>query len=599
MANKIYEEEHIRDIANAIREKNGTQNSYLVSEMGDAIRAIEGSESVPGIDLTVIDSGICGESVRWELYDNGLLHISGQGDMFDYDFGSTSPFYLRQDILNVVIDYGITSIGVYMFWRCNSLTTISIPSSVKIIKLNSFQSCNLESILIPEGVETIENIAFHSCSNIKSVIIPKSLTYIGNGAFANCDNLSTVYYAGTKEEWNAIIINNDEGSNDMLLNADICYNYKDSSTQPTYKPEQEKSVTITESGTTEVLPDDGYTMSKVIINVDISTESRPEDAYNNLIPIDSGVCGDNVSWSYYDDGAFVVRGVGAISNTSNASISIVSWDAYRQTATTVIIGKGITSIGDNFLRGFTNITSIAIPYGVTSIGMNAFRYCSILSNIVIPDTVTNIGGAAFKGCSALTDICYTGTVEEWDCITIQNDNTEIDNASIHYNYRDTASVGLYDESFINLLNGTLTEIIVPNECTNLRNYAFYNLASLTKATLPDTITKISDYAFRGCSGLRDINIPDSVTEIRTYAFYGCTSLTKVTIPSGVITLGSYAFYNCVGVTDIYIHSTTPPTAGNATSVPPNAKIHVPTGCGDTYKNATNWSGWASRIYDDI
>lgn len=163
----------------------------------------------------------------------------------------------------------------------------------------------------------------------------------------------------------------------------------------------------------------------------------------------------------------------------------------------------------------------------------------------------------------------------------------------------STSGGLYDEVYMGLLNGTLTEITIPNECTTLRNYAFYSFTNLIKATLPDTMTKISDYAFRGCSGLKYVNIPNSATTIRQYAFYGCTGLTKMTIPSGVTSLGSYAFYNCTGITDIYFYSTTPPTAGNATSVPPNATIHVPVGCGDIYKNATNWSGWSNRIVDDI
>ena len=41
MADKLYEENSIRDIADAIREKNGTSDTYTVAEMGEAIRGIE------------------------------------------------------------------------------------------------------------------------------------------------------------------------------------------------------------------------------------------------------------------------------------------------------------------------------------------------------------------------------------------------------------------------------------------------------------------------------------------------------------------------------------------------------------------------------
>lgn len=41
MANKLYEENHVKDVADAIREKNGVTNTYKISEMGAAIRAIK------------------------------------------------------------------------------------------------------------------------------------------------------------------------------------------------------------------------------------------------------------------------------------------------------------------------------------------------------------------------------------------------------------------------------------------------------------------------------------------------------------------------------------------------------------------------------
>ena len=59
MANKLYEENSIRDIAAAIREKNGTENTYNVSEMGDAVRAITtgGGGITPSGEITIKDNG--------------------------------------------------------------------------------------------------------------------------------------------------------------------------------------------------------------------------------------------------------------------------------------------------------------------------------------------------------------------------------------------------------------------------------------------------------------------------------------------------------------------------------------------------------------
>ena len=45
---------------------------------------------------------------------------------------------------------------------------------------------NVTEIVIPEGVEEIEEDAFFGCSSLKSVSIPNSVTFIGDGAFMDC-----------------------------------------------------------------------------------------------------------------------------------------------------------------------------------------------------------------------------------------------------------------------------------------------------------------------------------------------------------------------------------------------------------------------------
>ena len=69
----------------------------------------------------------------------------------------------------------------------------------------------------------------------------------------------------------------------------------------------------------------------------------------------------------------------------------------------------------------------------TKIGDYAFS-CTSLTCITIPDSVQTIGEEAFRGCSALTDVYYTGSEEEWDAITIGDNNSNLRGATIHYNY---------------------------------------------------------------------------------------------------------------------------------------------------------------------
>ena len=67
-------------------------------------------------------------------------------------------------------------------------------------------------------------------------------------------------------------------------------------------------------------------------------------------------------------------------------------------------GKPVTSISDSVFS-YRSFTSIVLPKGVTSIGANAFWNCSSLESIVVPDSVTGMGDYAFEGCDSLTIYC--------------------------------------------------------------------------------------------------------------------------------------------------------------------------------------------------
>ena len=89
---------------------------------------------------------------------------------------------VSKEVTSVKIPSGVTSIGVYAFYKCSSLASITIPDSVT----------------------SIEFRAFANCSSLASITIPDSVTSIGDGAFEYCSSLANIYYKGTEEQWNAI-----------------------------------------------------------------------------------------------------------------------------------------------------------------------------------------------------------------------------------------------------------------------------------------------------------------------------------------------------------------------------------------------------------
>ena len=88
------------------------------------------------------DSGTFGDNLTWTLDNEGLLTISGTGNMGDVDFLKHGPWgttYVRE----INIEYGVTSIGECAFQDCPRLTKVTIPSSVTKIGRLAFYNCNI------------------------------------------------------------------------------------------------------------------------------------------------------------------------------------------------------------------------------------------------------------------------------------------------------------------------------------------------------------------------------------------------------------------------------------------------------------------------
>lgn len=134
-------------------------------------------------------SGVYGANITWTLDVDGMLNITGIGEMPGFQ---PTWQYRRGDIKKVRIEQGITNIRESAFANCINLEIVEIPESVTWIGYNAFFRCNsLESIILPDTVTEIDGWIFDSCENLKDVKLSAGLTSIPTAMFYKCSSLKT------------------------------------------------------------------------------------------------------------------------------------------------------------------------------------------------------------------------------------------------------------------------------------------------------------------------------------------------------------------------------------------------------------------------
>ena len=148
----------------------------------------------------MVAAGQCGEDVYYIQYADGSLLLRGTGATYDYaSDGKDSIFKKNLDIQSVTVSNGITKVGDYLFYRCENMTSVTLPSTLTQIGSHSMAQYDdysevvhgLWTLTIPPTVKTIDDYAF-SHNAMTELIVPSSVSTIGNYVFADCAALKTV-----------------------------------------------------------------------------------------------------------------------------------------------------------------------------------------------------------------------------------------------------------------------------------------------------------------------------------------------------------------------------------------------------------------------
>lgn len=186
MALKLYSDSDIQSIADAIRGKNGSSDTYKVSQMASAISAIPtGGVTPTGTkQISITQNGTTTEDVTNYASAEITVNVPTGGG----SYSDVLKALIDRTIDNLTFPSGLTAIGNNAFDGCSNLTSVTIPSGVTSIGNSAFSECkNLETVTIPSGVTSIGSNAFFNCQKLLSVELPSTVTgSIKNYTFQNC-----------------------------------------------------------------------------------------------------------------------------------------------------------------------------------------------------------------------------------------------------------------------------------------------------------------------------------------------------------------------------------------------------------------------------
>lgn len=587
---------------------NGTEVTHLVVPSSiTTLRqdALHGGSSIT--ELTIHDSftAFAANSMN-DCTSIQRVNIPSVDVWVGITFGA-SPFYFTsnelttdlyingQPLTTAVVPQNTTEIQRYCFYRCTSLSSVTLPSSVTTIGESAFRNCPnltsldcryvtkvwnnafnntpIESFTFGGPTTTITGYGFTDNSYVKSVTFQGSAICSNEGggtnSFRNCASLEELHVGGT-----------------FTSNSYCFYNTHIKILEfPTLNDYLSSAWNSSSGGH----PSEGANTNgwRLYINGQVLTSLVLPSDYN------------------YTDARMFVYNIGIVSVNIQSPITALPNNAFRECTalTSIAFPSGVTSIGTNCFNGCSSLQTINLE-NVTSIGGSCFRDCSSLQMVDLSSALT-IGGEAFRGCSGLTTVTFadgasfTGEGVFHSCTNLTTlilEGTVTSSTNAFYNSGNISSIHIASiESYLNCVWNNTTGH--PFDANSNGGRLYLNGTELTAITIPSTITALKNKAFRRCNRVTSIIFHSGITSIGESAFAGCSSLTSLDILDSVTNIGSYAFSYCSALTSLTCRATTPPTTDGTifNNMSSQITIYVPAASVDAYKAATGWKTKASII----
>lgn len=353
---------------------------------------------IPGTEPCILASGTCGaqgDNLTWELSCDGDLTISGTGEMENYEsYAPWHEYYTR----TLTVEEGVTTIGRVAFIG-SQLEEVHLGSTVTRIGEAAFEACTLlRNVQLQENLKVIEFGAFQGDTLLESVVLPNSVDSIGNYAFAQCRNLTAPIY------------------NDHIF-ARLPMSYQGHYITPegisqiagTAFETCEGLTEVTFSSTIEEIGDMAFSYCSALTSVNLSPfiGTLKSGAFYGCSSLTTAHLGKNMQKILYNPFDHCEQFTTLTLDEENPYFTLDKGILYSKDKTRLVLcptakqialndlSTTITSVAPGAMFFTTNVDSIAFPEGVTLMGDRVLVGSSV-KYIVLPSTLDSIGDYALS-----------------------------------------------------------------------------------------------------------------------------------------------------------------------------------------------------------
>lgn len=384
------------------------------------------------------------------------------------------------------------------------------------------------SVVIPDGVKTIEPYAFFGSSTLESVKAPDSLYSIGGAAFKECSNLKEV------ELPNGLLILEPEAFAKCASLTEIVI--------------PESVVEIKDS----LFEDD---CALKVVHIMGRIRAVGARAFKNCSLLEK----TNLSATTTNLGFSAFEGCESLKEINLRSlISVIPPRAFFRCKRLedVKFPLTLTSIEANAFRGCDSIKELRFPKSLQQIDDFAFGSCEGLERVDFPDGILALGECSFASCKRLKNVYIPSSVNHIGGGAFAGVDCHIELSPQNQSYQVIADMILTADGkkLLSAPDGIVMAEL-PKTVEEIAPAAFESVNSLELLTLPKKLRVIDDCAFFFCSSLEYLVIPDSVKRLGNGSFCSCKSLAKIIIGSRVESIDAFTLSYCARLKEVHFRGT--------------------------------------------